>query len=241
MVYTVFMFIQKEIDGQKVFCSDIIPELEHYFTTRGVNIDSFSTSLGIKNENLIHPIQTHSSNINFAKEGVLEYPDTDALILTNFYQAVYLRFADCTPVILYDKKANIGAVVHAGWRGTVASIVPKTVDKMIKYSASSINDFRAVIGPAIGSCCYKVGDEVINGVKSTISDFSNSIFEKKDGVYVDLKNINAQQLLEMGMSIDNIDICPYCTSCNNDLFYSYRKEQGTQNRHYALIKLRNVC
>ena len=148
MVYTVFMFIQKEIDGQKVFYSDILPELEHYFTTRGVNIDSFSTSLGIKNENLIHPIQTHSSNISFAQIGVSEYPDTDALILTNFYQALYLRFADCTPVILYDNKSNIAAVAHAGWRGTVASIVPKTVSKMLEYANSSVEDIFAVIGPA---------------------------------------------------------------------------------------------
>ena len=235
------MFYSKNINNNLVYCSDLLPNIEHFFTTRGVDVITLAEYLGVTEENLVHPVQTHSSNIDFAQIGVSEYPDTDALILTNFYQAVYLRFADCTPVILYDKKANIGAVVHAGWRGTVASIVPKTIDKMIKYSASSINDFRAVIGPAIGSCCYKVGDEVINGVKSTISDFSNSIFEKKDGVYVDLKNVNAQQLFEMGMSIDNIDICPYCTSCNNDLFYSYRKEQGTQNRHYALIKLRNVC
>ena len=53
---------------------------------------------------------------------------------------------------------------------------------------------------------------------------------------VDLKGINARQLQEVG--VEKIDICPYCTSCNNDLFFSYRKENKTTNRHSAVIKLR---
>ena len=65
---------------------------------------------------------------------------------------------------------------------------------------------------------------------------NKGLYEIRDGkIYVNLKEINKRQLEEIGVKY--IDVCPYCTSCNNDLFYSYRKEGGTTNRHSAIIKL----
>ena len=238
------MFYEKKTESGKIYCSDLIPELQHCFTTRdtGVNdehsAEFMAEYFGVSINNFIHPTQTHSSNVDFAREGITNYPETDSLILTNKEQAVYLRFADCTPVILYDKRANIGAVAHAGWRGTVAQIVPKTAEKMLEYTNSDITDIYAVVGPSIGGCCYKVGDEVIKGVKNSVSDTNGLISEKADGIYVDLKAVNKQQLLDMKIPEHNIDICPYCTSCRNDLFYSYRKENGTDLRHNAIIRLK---
>jgi len=236
------MFKEKFIDGKPVFYSDLLQNMEHFFTTRGVNVDENRKEicgyLKIEERKLINPTQTHSSNIDFAKIDKSDYPETDSLILTNFEQAIYLRFADCTPVILYDKKANIGAVAHAGWRGTVAGIVPKTVQKMLDYTKSEKKDVFAVIGPAIGSCCYKVGEEVVNGVKNSVKNTDKLIIEKPDGIYIDLKRVNSRQLEEIGIPKENIDICPYCTSCRNDLFFSYRKENGTEKRHNAVIKLK---
>lgn len=238
------MFYEKNTELGKIYCSDLIPELLHCFTSRDTGVNDERTAkfmaeyFGVTETNFIHPTQTHSTNVNFAKEGRTNYPETDALILTNKEQAVYLKFADCTPVILYDKRANIGAVAHAGWRGTVGRIVPKTVEKMLEYTGSDITDIYALIGPAIGGCCYKVGDEVITGVKNSVSDTNGLIIEKTDGIYVDLKAVNKQQLSDMKIHEHNIDICPYCTSCRNDLFYSYRKENGTDLRHNAIIRLK---
>ena len=92
-------------------------------------------------------------------------------------------------------------------------------------------DIIALIGPAIGLCCYEVSEEVKDKLLETVKD-TTGLYEGRN---VDLKKINARQLEETG--IKNIDICPYCTSCNNDLFYSYRKENGTTERHYAVLKL----
>ena len=88
-----------------------------------------------------------------------------------------------------------------------------------------------LIGAAISKCCYDVSEEVKDILLDTVKN-PTGLYEGKN---VDLKGINAQQLLEIG--VKNIDICPYCTSCNNDLFYSYRKENGTKERHYAVLKL----
>ena len=235
------MFKFKEIQNGKILYSDLIPELQHFFTTRATSINTEEQKkfvceyLGLEEKNLIHPTQTHSANVEFATENKSDYPDTDGLILTNKGQAVYLRFADCTPVILYDKKANTGAIAHAGWKGTVGKIAPKTAQKMLEYTGSDISDIYAVIGPAIDTCCYEVGENVLNGIKSSVTNIDGLITDSK---YVNLKMTNARQLTELGVPKANIDICPYCTSCRNDLFYSYRKENGTQLRHNAVIMLK---
>jgi len=237
------MLKQKKLGKGVVYYSDLIPELEHFFTTRLTNVDEYADDiceyLKIDKINLIHPEQTHSSNVEFVKEGQQNYPDTDSLILTNSTQAIYLRFADCTPVILYDKKSNIGAIAHAGWRGTASKIVPKTVSKMLEYSKTEEKDIYAIIGPAIGSCCYEVGKDVVEKISLTIKDKKNIIISRQKADFIDLKRANAQQLIEYGIPKENIDICPFCTSCNNNEFFSYRKESGTIQRHNAVIKLKS--
>ncbi|MBR6098497.1 peptidoglycan editing factor PgeF [bacterium] len=223
---------------------------EHFFTTRESIIKtkepdytqtveknkySICDYLNIKYENLISPSQTHTSNIQLAKSEQKIYPETDGLITNTTDIAIFLNFADCTPVIFYDETENIGAIAHAGWRGTAANIAGKTVQKMISDFSSKPENITAAIGPAIGFCCYNVGEEVYEKLKATVNDF-NGLSEIRNGeIFVDLKRINARQLEECG--IKNIDIAPYCTCCNNDLFFSYRKENATTNRHSAVLKI----
>lgn len=84
-------------------------------------------------------------------------------------------------------------------------------------------------------CCYNVGEEVYNKLIATVKN-SDGLYEYRDDkIFVDLKNINRQQLIEAG--ITEIDVCHYCTVCDNDMFFSYRKENATTNRHSAVIKL----
>jgi hypothetical protein len=244
------MFKEKQLKTGRVYYSDKIPNMENLFTTRetyirGEEPDAIEKNLmviceylGISRANLISPTQTHTSHVEISKIGVSDYPDTDALILTNKEQAVYLNFADCTPVIIYDSDNNIGAISHAGWRGTAGRIVPKTIDMMVKNFNTTTKNLYAVIGPSICVNCYNVKDDVINGIKQSVEDYSNLFRQVEDETFVNLKLTNFQQLVESGVSKDNIDICPYCTCCDNDKFFSYRKENGTKNRHSAIIKLR---
>lgn len=250
-MYNITMFYFDKIDGKKILRSDLITDAQAFFTTREIcicnksenhenlniknNKKIISNYLNIETENLIYPEQTHSANIDVAIESKVLYPDTDALILTNKKQAIFLNFADCTPIIFYDKKQNIGAIAHAGWRGTAQKIAPKTVKKMIEEFNSEIKNITTIIGPAIGFCCYNIGEEVYGKLSQTVINFDN-LYEIREGkIFVDLKNINKQQLQEIG--IEKIDVCPYCTVHNNNLFYSYRNENGTTLRHSAVLKL----
>ena len=116
------MFKVKQIDGKDVYYSDIL-ETEHFFTSRNLivkdNIDIIKEYLKV--EKLLRPGQTHSDNIKIVGE-CLDYENTDALILAEENTAIYLNFADCTPIILYDEEKNIAAIAHAGWRGTASKI-----------------------------------------------------------------------------------------------------------------------
>lgn len=246
------MFYFEKINNKTIMKSDFLEGLEHFFTTRESVIKSnepdfqtlvqenkkmFCDLLNINPQNLINPTQTHSSNIEIAELDKNEYPNCDGLILTNTEQAVFLNFADCTPVIFYDKENNIAAISHAGWRGTAGKIAAKTVKIMNEKFGSKPENIIAAIGPAISKCCYNVGEDVCQKLLSTVSDTTGLSFERNNEIYVDLKEINKRQLEETG--IKEIDVCPYCTICRNDMFFSYRKEHATTNRHSALVRLKN--
>ena len=223
------MYKIKEIVNHKVYYSDKVPA-EHFFTTRSLivkeNIDIIANYFNISRENIIHPHQIHSDNIEYVTDKK-EYPDCDALILNKRNYAIYLNFADCTPVILYDKKQNIAAISHAGWRGTALKIAPKTVKKM----NSNPVDIIALIGPCISFNCFETYDEAILQLKNSVTD-TKGLFK---GNYADLKEINKRQLEEIG--VREFDIIPFCTVLDNDKFFSYRKENKTKLRHSAVVKL----
>lgn len=227
------MFYFENINGNKVLKSDLLDEVTHFFTTRECpirgNEDNYKKLYQLNR--LISPTQTHTNNVEIVDERV-EYPETDGLILSNKNDGIYLSFADCTPLIFYDTVNKIGAISHAGWRGTAGKIAVVTVEKMKKDFQSKLQDIKVLIGPAISRCCYEVGEDVLSKLLGTVNDK----FNLSDGNFVDLKSINARQLQESG--VNQIDICPYCTSCNNDIFFSYRKENGTPLRHNAFISLK---
>lgn len=228
------MFKIKKIENKDVYYSDIL-EVEHFFTSRQLivkdEIETIAKYLNIKLQNLIKPNQVHSANIELVTDKK-EYKECDALILDKKDYAIYLNFADCTPVILYDSKNNVSAIAHAGWRGTAQKIAAKTVLKMKKIFNTQAEDIIALIGPCICFNCFETYDEALVELKNSV--------KKQEGLFknnnADLKGINKQQLIEIG--VNKIDICPYCSVCDNDKFFSYRKENQTKNRHSAVIKIK---
>ena len=152
------MFYFDNVYEKKILRSDFLSDINAFFTTR----DGFDFKK-LNSRRVLSPTQTHSDNVAFVNSAT-EYPNTDGLILTNSEDTIFLRFADCTPLIFYDKKQKIAAVSHAGWRGTAQRIGVKTIKKM----QSNPNDIIAVIGPAISICCYEVSEEVKDTLLATV-------------------------------------------------------------------------
>ena len=236
------MFYFDFIEGKKVLKSDLLSDVEHFFTTRDLCIYSKTEDMRNNREKvekyinkklaMCHPV--HGIDIEKVIDGKYFYQNVDGLIIEN-KGACALNFGDCTPLIFYVK--NIAMISHAGWRGTALSMAKESVKKLtIEYNVRA-EDIKVAIGPTICFDCYKVGEEVYNSLSETIKKTKDLLKVEKGEYYVDLKGINKQQLLECGVLDKNIDVCPYCTACGEKLFYSYRYENKTGYRHSAVIKL----
>jgi polyphenol oxidase len=110
----------------------------------------------------------------------------DALIASRPGLTVSIRTADCFPILLADPVHRVVAAVHAGWRGTAAEIVTVTLRRMSEEFGTRAEDVAAAIGPGIGVCCYRVGEEVARR------------FGKDSAGNLDLAQENQRQLIRAG-------------------------------------------
>ncbi len=165
------------------------------------------------------------------REQATAIPDTDALITDRKHILLGILTADCVPILLYDPEKEVVGAVHAGWRGSAAHIVQKTVKTMTERFGSNPSFIVAGIGPAIGGCCYEVDENVAKHFEN----YPNSVIKIGEKYCIDLKDINKYQLLEAGLSPERIEVSDLCTACNNDRFFSYRKEGGCSGRFLSYI------
>jgi hypothetical protein len=190
---------------------------------------------GLNEARLTLPRQTHT-NCYRVNDQPYEH-DADAVILTEPGIPAMVQVADCVPVILYDPQQHIGAVVHAGWRGTAQAITQVVAQRLIDEYGASPEHLIAVIGPSIGGCCYEVSDEVATSVAATISDTPSKAWQtttpNTGKPYIDLKQVNRLQLQALG--IQQIELIAACTRCDEDKLWSYRR--GENGRQVAFLQL----
>ncbi len=143
-----------------------------------------------------------------------------------------VKTADCVPVLIGDARTGAAAAIHAGWRGTVARIIPRTLESMSKTYGTRPEDCIAAIGPAALACCYEVGAEVINAFQQELGDDAAKLFTPTlpGHARINLHQANADQLVACGLDRDNIHLAPFCTMHHNDLFFSYRREKLARGR-----------
>lgn len=190
--------------------------------------------------------QTHDDNIkSVTDESELAETDekADAVVsnLSNVLAAV--KTADCVPVIIGDPEKGVFAAVHAGWRGTVSSIVEKSLNRLTELFGSNPDDLVAAIGPAATCSNYEIGTEVIDAFAANFPNSAKYFKPTREGhALVDLHAANCDQLTAAGVRPENIYTAPFCTMDRPDLFFSYRLEKqknGKTGRLLSVIGLRN--
>lgn len=155
----------------------------------------------------------------------------DALV-TSEPGALTLFFADCLPIYLLEPEKRVAGLIHAGWRGLKSGIVKKTVEKMVSEFGILPQSLFAWLGPSIGPCCYQVSSDFLSYFRAYPGSFRKTI----DGqIFFNLKSIGHAQLLEAGVKKNNIVTSYYCTFCQADLFFSYRRERGKTGRQAAIL------
>jgi YfiH family protein len=155
--------------------------------------------------------------------------------------ALAVFVADCIPALVADARTGAFAAVHAGWRGTLAGVLPAAVRALGEHFGARAADLRVALGPAIGPCCFEVGGEVVEAFEAGLPDAraAGVILEAAAGgkPHIDLKRANRLLLERVGVAPDSIDAGPECTSCEEARFFSYRRDQGRTGQHLGFIAL----
>jgi YfiH family protein len=138
------------------------------------------------------------------------------------------------PVLICEKEKGIIGAVHAGWRGTAAGIVKKTVMMIMERYICRANGFYIAIGPSIRGCSYSVDHDVNDAVKKATGE-GDYYSKKGEKYFLDLPRANKQQAMSIGIPESNIWISDECTFCNPDKFFSYRYAKGSTGRQGAFI------
>jgi YfiH family protein len=131
--------------------------------------------------------------------------------------------------LLVDPTHHAVAAIHAGWRGVVAEIVPKTVQAMIARWESRPEELHAAVGPGIGGCCFEVGSEV--AVQFGLPD---------ERTQIDLTAKIQRQLTRAGLSAERIYSAGLCTVCHPADFHSFRRDRQRAGRMYSVIGVKSV-
>ncbi len=153
-----------------------------------------------------------------------------------------VKTADCVPVLMGDPVTGAFAAVHAGWRGTVRSIVRRAVSALAKDFGTRPHDLIAAIGPAASGRNYEVGSDVIGAFSDGPGESGAYFTATREGhACVDLHLANRDQLINAGVRPRNIFTAPFCTMERTDLFFSYRVEKPKYGRTGRLLSVIGVA
>lgn len=197
-------------------------------------------AFGIQANQVITSHQVHGVNVSRVDNnaGGTVIADTDAMVTDRAGVYLFMRFADCVPIVLWDPIHSAVALVHAGWQGTLKQIIKAAVDRMVTEYNTQPDVLRAGIGPAIGPCCYQVGPEVVAKVQETLPDAPGILSQQTANghAYLDLWAANRIQLARCG--VRQIEVAGKCTCCHQDEFYSHRGSGGRTGRFAVIVGLR---
>lgn len=143
--------------------------------------------------------------------------------------------ADCVPIVLFDPARPAAAVLHAGWRGTCSRIARAGVETMRRMYGTPPAALRAMIGPAIGSCCYRVGADVVEQFRAAGHPLDALLRPEGEGGFLNLSEANRRDLSEAGVSRENIRSVELCTGCLAGLFPSYRRDGAATGRILTFV------
>jgi YfiH family protein len=204
------------------------------------NRQLFLKKINIDYQDLVCPQQVHKNKVVYVDyrhigRGALDYgtaiPNADALITDKKNLPLAVFTADCLSLFLYDRKHKAIGLIHSGWRSARNNIAKKTIDLMRKKFHTQTKDLLVAFGPAIRSCCYEVTGEMKKY-------FPDSLIARNDKLYLDLVGVNLTQLRKIGVKKQNIIDTGICTACQNQAFFSYRKEGPDAGRIMSVMMLK---
>jgi YfiH family protein len=195
-------------------------------------------------ESLFDVWQVHGTEVVCAdapRPGDQAHQKADVILTDRPGVTLFMRFADCVPIYLYDLRHRVVGLVHAGWLGTVRQAAAVAIQAMQARYGSHPQEVLAGIGPSIAAHHYEVGSEVISQVQAAFGAEASGLLLTPNGAcseghaLLDLWAANRLVLERAG--VRHIEIAGICTACCLDDWYSHRAERGQTGRFGALIAL----
>jgi hypothetical protein len=219
--------------------------------------------MGVPAQAVVRLRQVHGTRVVTVRRGAAYPPESpdwsvgDIVVSDDPSVALCVKVADCVPILLADMRAGAVAAVHAGWRGTAAAAAQMAVEGLAENFGTAPADIIAAIGPSIGPCCYRVGEDVraafesagrwagplgawfsaaptataLRGVPGTDPAVSGGA-----SGFLDTWAANADQLRAAGVPSSQVHVSRACTSCHRDVFHSYRVDGERAGRMVGVVR-----
>jgi copper oxidase (laccase) domain-containing protein len=184
------------------------------------NWDRLATAFAIPMEQFLVVNQVHGDAIFVIKQhgsffSTRDELNYDAIVTSRANLAICIKTADC------------------------AGISAKVIKVMQSQYRCHSADILAAIGPSIGCCCYEVDQATADAFRQQNNyELFLQQGKKKDKWMLDLVEANRSQILEAGIPESNIEVSGFCTTCNQDMFFSHRGSGGITGRqiNFMMIK-----
>ena len=208
------------------------------------NYEKICEALNIDSNKIIKSAQKHTDVVKDIEEYIDEkFEFVDGFITNKKNIPLVTKYADCTPIILYDKIKNVIGNVHSGWRGTLQRISAKAVKLMIEKYNCNPADIIVCIGPCIKQCHFQVEEDFIENFKQEFGNVekyykTGEIIEGKQKYYFDTTSLIIDYLTEIGINRENIFDSNICSVCNVAKMSSYRAEKEKADRNMNIVMLK---
>ena len=207
-------------------------------------------ALGLGGASLCTVRQVHGNRVHVVdsevQQGGVAGVEADALVTHLPDTALGVLAADCLPIVLYALDTPLVAVVHAGRMGTFRRVALAALSAIRRRFGVSAAQIQALLGPAIGACCYNLDDRAAGPFQERFRDWKLFIKPSEMGKdtnrpwAMSLTAANELQLLSEGIPQAQIEIVSPCTKCHCEHFFSHRAEGPTAGRGMAIVGIRNV-
>jgi len=193
-------------------------------------------------DRLLFPKQVHGikgfvvASKNQAKKMKSFTQEADFLVTNSKRTGLGVMTGDCLPIVLYDKRNQAIAIVHAGWRSSVGNIVLRALDTMTEEFGTTPKDLRVFFGPSAKICCYKIGEDMLEHMEDV--EFMDRVVQRRgDDLFFDLPGFNRLLLAGVGVKPDQF-VTGYnvCTICDNS-FCSHRRQGKESCRQMTVASL----
>lgn len=192
------------------------------------------TWLGRSDATLVTLRQVHGNEIVQVNRQAGRSIEADGVWTIDPQVVVSVLVADCVPLVMTDTAGTMVAAVHAGWRGTRLRIASRMTKRLVAHGAT-MSQLRVAIGPAIGPCCFEIGNDVAEALREAYPQAGEAVRLTAGGkLCADLWSLNVADLVEAGVPREHIDVLRTCTSCS-PAFFSHRRDQGTTGRQAGVI------